>query len=74
MIFKSKRSEKALNFAMDVDPGDKYIEKFRDFIQLFIMCSNNVILKISFILKNANGILVSFNGQSISSRITIKDF
>ena len=33
MIFKSERSGIIHNFTMDVDPGYKYIEKFRGGVQ-----------------------------------------
>ena len=37
MIFKGKRSGIIHNFTMDVDPGYKYIEKFRGGVQWYMM-------------------------------------
>ena len=58
---------------MDVDQGYKYIEKFRGGIQWYMMDSKDVISNISFKLKNENGSLVSFNGQSVTFRLSIKE-
>ena len=71
-IFKGKRGGIIHNFTMDVDPGYKYIEKFRGGIQWYMMDSKDIISSISFELKNENGKLVSFNGQSITFRFSIK--
>ena len=73
MIFKGKRSGIIHNFTMDVDPGYKYIEKFRGGIQWYVMESKDVISSIGFKLQNENGNLVSFNGQSITFRLSIKE-
>ena len=58
---------------MDVDPGQKHIEKFRGGVQWYLMESKDIISSICFKLKNENGNLVSFNGQSISFRLSIKE-
>ena len=73
MIFKGKRTGIIHNFTMDVDPGYKYIEKFRGSIQWYMMESKNVISSICFKLKNEKGDLESFNGQSITFRLSIKE-
>ena len=73
MIFKGKRSTIIHNFTMDVDPGYKYIEKFRGGIQWYMMESKDIISCICFKLKNENNQLVSFNGQSITFRLSIKE-
>ena len=73
MIFKSKRSGITHNFTMDDNPGYKYIEKFRGGIQWYMMESKSVISNICFRLKNENNQLVSFNGQSVSFRLSIKE-
>ena len=73
MIFKGKRTGIIHNFTMDVDPGYKYIEKFRGSVQWYMMESKDVISNICFKLKNENGDLVSFNGQSITFRLSIKE-
>ena len=56
---------------MDVDPGYKCIEKFRGGVQWYMMESKDVISSICFKLKNENGNFVSFNGQSLSFRLSI---
>ena len=73
MIFRGKRSGIIHNFTMDVDPGYKYIEKFRGGIQWYMMESKDIISSICFKLKNENDQIVSFNGQSITSRLSIKE-
>ena len=72
MIYKGKRSGILHNFTMDVDPGYKYIEKFRGNVQCYMMESKVVISSIPFKLKNENSKSVSFNGQSNSFRLSIK--
>ena len=71
MIFKGKRTGKIHNFTMDVNPGYNFINKYRGGIQFYMMESMDNISSISFRLKNENGNLVSFNGQSISFRLSI---
>ena len=73
MIFKGKRSGIIHNFTMDVDPGYKYIEKFRGGVQWYMMESKDIISSICFKLKNENNRIVSFNGQSITFRLSIKE-
>ena len=73
VIFKGKSSGIMHNFTMDVDPGYKYIEKFRGGVQWYMMESKDVISSINFRLKNENNNLVSFNGQTISFRLSIKE-
>ena len=58
---------------MDVNPGYKYIGKFRGKIQWYMMESKDNISSNCFKLKNENNQLVSFNGQSITFRISIKE-
>ena len=73
MIFKGKRSGIIHNFTMDVDPGSKYIEKFRGGVQWYMIESKDIISSICFKLKNENNQLVSFNGQSITFRLSITE-
>ena len=47
---------------MDVDPGYKYIEKFRAGPKWYMLESKDVIPSICFKLKNENNNLVSFTG------------
>ena len=73
MIFKGKRSGIIHNFTMDVDPGYKYIEKFRGGVSWYMLETKDFISSINFKLKNENGGLVSFNGPSITFRLSIKE-
>ena len=73
MFFKRKRSGIIHNFTMDVDPRYKYIEKFRGGVQWYMMESNDIISSNCFKLKNENGNLVSFNGQSVTLRLSITE-
>ena len=68
MIFKGKRSDINQNFAMDVDTGCKYLEKFRGGLTWYKMESKDFVSIISFRLKREEEKLVSFNGQSITIR------
>ena len=73
MIFKGKRTGIIVNFTMDVDPGYKYIEKCRGGVQWYMMDTKDVISSIKFKLKNENGNLVSFIGQSLTFRVSMKE-
>ena len=73
MIFKGKRSGIIHNFTIDVDPGYKYIEKFRGGVQWYMMESKDIISSNNFKLINENRNLVSFNGQSVTFRLSIKE-
>ena len=73
MIFRGKRSGIIMNFTMDIDPGCKYSEKFHGGVQWYTMESKDVISSICFKLKNENNQIVSFNGQSITFRLSIKE-
>ena len=73
MIFKGKRTGIIHNFTMDVDPGYKYIEKFRGGVSWYMLESKDFISSINLKLKNENSQLVSFNGQSVTFRLSIKE-
>ena len=73
MIFKGKRSGIIHNFTMDIDPGYKYIERFRGGVQWFMMENKDIISSISFKLSNKNNQIVSFNGQSITFRLSVRE-
>ena len=73
MIFKGKRSGIIHKFTMDVDPRYKYIKKFSGGVQWYMKESNDIISSICFKLKNENNQLVSFNGQSITFRLSIQE-
>ena len=73
MIFKGKRTGIIHNFTMDIDPGYKYVEKFRGGVMWYLMESKDIISSVCFKLKNENNQIVSFNGQSITFRLSIKE-
>ena len=73
MIFKGKRTGIIHNFTMDVDPGYKYVEKFRGGVIWYMMDSKDIISSVCFKLKNENNQIVSFNCQSITFRLSIKE-
>ena len=73
MIFKGKRTGTIHNFTMDVDPGYKYDEKFRGGVSWYMLESKDFISSVNLKLKNQNGQLVSFNGQSVTFRLSIKE-
>ena len=73
MILRGKRSGTIHNFTMDVDAGYKYFEKFRGGVQRYMTESKDIFLSLCFKLKNENDHLVSFNGQSITFRVSIKE-
>ena len=73
MIFKGTRSGIGHNFTMNVDPWNKYIEKFHGGVQWYIMESKDFISNICFKLKIDNNQLVSLNGQSVTFRLSIKE-
>ena len=72
MIFRG--NENGINpiFTMDVDPGYKYIEKSKGGFQWYMMETKHFVSSIRFKLKIENGNLVSFNGQIINFRLSIK--
>ena len=58
---------------MDVDPGFKYIEKFHGGVMWYMRESRDKISSICFKIKNEHRNLVSFNGQSITFRLSVKE-
>ena len=73
MFLEDKRSGIFQNFTMDVDPGYKYIGKFRGGVQWYMMETNDIVSSICFKLKNENNHLVSFYGQTITFPLSIKE-
>ena len=73
MISRGKRSGILFHWSMDVNPGFKYIHKFRGGVQWYMMESKDIISSICFELKNENNQLVSFNWQSITFRLSVKE-
>ena len=73
MIFKQKRTGIIHNFTMTVNPGYKYIERFAGDVAWYMLHTNDFISSINFKLKNENNEVVSFNGQSVTFRLSIKE-
>ena len=73
MLFKGKRTNIIHNWTMTVDPGYIYVEKFSGDVTWYMMERKDALSSIYLKLKNENGNLVSFNGQSISFRLSIKE-
>ena len=73
MIFKGGRTDVFHKFTMDVDPGYIYIEKFGGGIQWYMMETKDFISSINLKIKKENGNLVSFNGQLVTFRLSIKE-
>ena len=71
-ILRGKRSRIRHNFIRDVDPGYIYFEKFRGGVQRYMMESKDLISPICFKLRNESNKLISFNGQSLTFRLSIK--
>ena len=73
MTFKGRKSIIIHNWTMTVDPGYKYVEKLSGDISWYMMQSKDIISIICFKLKIENNQLVSFNGQSITFPLSIKE-
>ena len=73
MIYRGKQSNIIHNWSMNVDPGYKYVKQFAGGITWYIMDTKDVISSKCFKLKNENNQLVSFNGQSVTFRLSIKE-
>ena len=58
---------------MDVDLGYKYIENFRGGVQWYMTQTKEFVSSFSFKLKFENNELVSFNGQSNTFPLSIKE-
>ena len=73
MIFKGERNGVLMIFTMSVSPGYQYVCRIEGGIQWYMMDSEEVISSVSFKLKNENNEMVSFNGQSVLFRFSIKE-
>ena len=73
MIFKGRRTGIIHNWAMTVDPGNKYVKRFSVGISWYMMESKDFISSINFKLKNENSKLVSLNEQSVTFGLSIKE-
>ena len=58
---------------MTVDPGYKYVEKVSGGFTWFMMETKDVVPSISLNLKNEDNELVSFNGQSVTFKLSISE-
>ena len=58
---------------MTIAPAFKYVERFSGGIQWQMMETKDIIINISFKLKNKNGDLVPLKGESLSFRLSIKE-
>ena len=54
MIYEAKRSGVTSSFIMDVDPGNKYVEKIRGGVNWYMIGSKGFISNINFKFKNEN--------------------
>ena len=73
MIFKQKRTGIINNFTMTVNPGYIYVERFAGGVAWYMIHTNDFISSINFEIKNENNEIVSFNGQSVTFRLSIKE-
>ena len=74
MIFKGGGSGIIMNSTMSVSPGYEFINRYEGGVQWFMMESKDDISSICFKMKKEkNNNLVSFNGQSISFTLSIKE-
>ena len=73
MIFEGRKSNIIHNWTMTAVPGYKNVEKFSGGISWYMMQSKDIISSVCFQLKNENNQLVSFNGQRINFRLSIKE-
>ena len=72
-IFKQKRTGILHNFTVTVNPGYKYVERFAGGVAWYMLHTNDFISSFNFKIKNENGDIVSFNGQSVTFRLSVKE-
>ena len=73
LIFKRRRLNIIINWTTTVDPSYECVEKFAGGLSWYMMESKDKIFSFCFRLINENNQQVSFNGQSISFRLSIKE-
>ena len=73
MIHKQKRSGVNHNWNLTANPGYEHVESFARGITWYKTETKDVFSGTSFKLKNENNELVSFNSQTISFRLSIKE-
>ena len=71
-IFKGRISGSIHNWTKNVDPGYKYKDSFAGGITWHMMKGKDFKSSYCFELKNENNQIVSFDGQSIIFRLSIK--
>ena len=72
LIFKGRRSSFIFNWTKAVDAGYKNWERFHGGIVWYMMDNKDFVSKNNFKSKNESNQLVSFNGKSITSRLSVK--
>ena len=73
MIFRGKTSGIIFNFSLDVNPGFGKFHKLRGGVQWNMIESKGSISSINLKFQNEIKEMVSFNGQSVTSRLSIKE-
>ena len=73
LIFRGKQKKRVRILTLDVDPGNGFFENCKEGVQLCMMESKDFISNFSFELKNENGSIVTFNGQSKIFHSSYKD-
>ena len=58
---------------MTIDPGYKYVEQFAGGPTWYMMESKDITSSVCFKSKNENGNLITFNGQSVTFTLSIKE-
>ena len=74
IFFKGKRIGILFNYTTTINPGYKFVEKLHGETKWYMMENKDFVSNISFISKNENGNLVSFNGRSDIFEISIEQF
>ena len=73
MLFKGKRTGIIHKFSLNANSVYKFVERFSVGITWYMMETKDGFSRISLKVKNENGNLVSFNGESITFRLSIKE-
>ena len=58
---------------MKISPRHKYTANVRDAVQWYMLKNEDFVSSVSFELRSENNEIVSFNGQSITFRLSIKE-
>ena len=73
IFFENRRSSIIHNFIMNENRGLRCVEKFRGGVHWYMMENKDFISNINFKLKKENNEIISFNGQKITFRLSIKE-